>query len=79
MSAKLETTQCPGCGLPGTMRIAHLMHADPVGSHSLAGFQLKFNCRVLPHLLCTQCPYRLVGVYDGTHHAVFRPAAVAVQ
>lgn len=77
MSARLETTQCPGCGLPGTLRIENVMHANPIGSWSLAGVMLKLAARDRPNLMCTQCPYRLVGDYYG-RHAVFQPQPKAV-
>lgn len=65
---KLDTTPCPDCGATGTLTIDVKLVANPIGSFSLAGAQLK----VSPVLSCTAtgCGFEQVGDFDG-RHAVF--------
>lgn len=69
---KLDTTPCPDCEATGTLTINIKLVASPLGSHSLAGAQVKVSARERPVLSCTtsSCDFELVGEVDG-QHAVF--------
>lgn len=69
----LNETVCPACGAgPGTLSIISRLVANPLGSHSLAGAQLKVSARRRPVLTCSRCPLRHVGEYDPDgRHATF--------
>lgn len=67
---KLDTTPCPNCEATGTLAIDVKLVANPLGSHSLAGAQLKVSARERPVLSCSACDFELAGEFDG-QHAVF--------
>lgn len=66
----IDTSSCPRCAAaPGTLRLATILQARPVGDFSLAGVMMKFPARERVRLTCTACPLDLVGDYDedGRH------------
>lgn len=63
---------CPRCNAePGCLSIADQLQAQPLGSFSVAGAQLKVSARSVPVLRCSACGLELVGEYTGDGHAVF--------
>jgi hypothetical protein len=58
--------ECPKCSAPGSDIVAQpVMVADPVGSHSLPGQQVKFSAHDAYRLTCRQCSWTVVGEVHG--------------
>jgi hypothetical protein len=74
MTGTIDRTPCPQCGLASNLYIVIEFVAKPLGTFSLAGAQVKFSGRELPVLKCRNCPFMLVGDFDGEGYAVFNPA-----
>ena len=75
--ASIEASACPKCCTPDSLQLTDQLIAQPIGSFSLAGAQLKFSAQSRPVLTCTACELRLVGTYDpdGRHVMfTFNPA-----
>lgn len=63
-----EVVPCPACGAgPGVLSIVERLVASPLGSFSLAGAGLKVSARWRPVLVCAECGWEDVGVFDGRH------------
>lgn len=73
--AKAEESACPACDYRGGLTIEDHFFADPIGSASLAGHQIKVTGRRKPVLRCGACRLYLVGEYEG-QHALFEPQTV---
>lgn len=81
MTGTIDRTPCPQCGFVKDDRpvsrtglyIDIEFVAKPIGDFSLAGMQIKVSGRELPVLKCRNCPFKLVGEFDGDNHAVFSP------
>lgn len=73
MSGSINRTPCPGCGMINNLYISVEFVAQPIGSFSLAGMQMKVSGRERPVLKCRNCDFNLPGEYDGDNHAVFSP------
>jgi hypothetical protein len=75
--ATIEQSTCPRCGAaPGALRlvVGPRLAAQPVGTHSLAGVQLKVNARPIPVLCCAVCELRVEGRFDDDgRHVAFDP------
>lgn len=74
---KVNTTLCPKCGALGSLGISSKMVANPIGSFSLSGRQMKFTARAQPILACAKCDLELMGEYrsdkEGKEYATFDP------
>ena len=53
MEDQLSQVVCPGCGKDGSLGVELRLVAQPIGSFSLAGAQMKVSAREVPHLVCT--------------------------
>lgn len=62
-----EDLTCPNCGVTGTLQIVQRLLAKPIGSHSLAGVQLKTTAIEWPFLMCTVngCGFQQVAEAPG--------------
>jgi hypothetical protein len=61
----IESSPCPACGAPpGCLRVEDVLVAQPLGTFSLAGNQMKVSARTCPKLTCTQCRLELIGRYE---------------
>lgn len=54
MTADLSALLCPECLRVGTLAVEYRLVARPVGSHSLAGAQLKVSAVNWLHLVCAE-------------------------
>lgn len=61
---------CPWCTEQGGLGIWEALQAQPVGSFSLPGAQMKVSASVIVTLRCTICKWQVEGRIDGTD-AVF--------
>lgn len=85
MTDTIDRTPCPECGFVKndhpTSRTGLYIDiefvAKPLGTFSLAGVQMKVSGRELPVLKCRNCPFELVGEFDGNSHAVFSQPTVS--
>lgn len=63
--------RCPQCGAgPDAVSLTVRLWAQPLGSFSLAGQQMKVSARERPVFSCTACDLCLVGEFEDDH-AVF--------
>lgn len=71
--ATVDSASCPQChAQAGTLAITEELVANPVGSFSIAGAQMKVTATARPVLECSACDLRIVGEYDSNgHHASF--------
>jgi hypothetical protein len=54
--------QCPKCAAAvGSLSLAPAFLAEPIGSHSLAGVQVKVTVREGAMLTCSACDLRVEG------------------
>jgi len=53
MEDQLRQVVCPSCGEVGSLGVELRLVAQPIGSFSLAGAQMKVSARDVPHLVCT--------------------------
>lgn len=53
----LATVPCPQCEAVGTLSVEWRLVARPIGSHSLAGAQVKLSAQNTPHLVCSECGF----------------------
>jgi hypothetical protein len=53
--------RCPACGGVATLFTVERFVAQPVGSFSLAGAQMKVSAHKVVLLWCDRCPLELVG------------------
>ena len=79
MTGTITRTPCPQCHEVGGLYLDARIVAEPIGSHSLSGNQLKTTARVRPILKCTNCDLNLAGEFDGEHHASFDPPSQHTQ
>lgn len=56
---------CPECGAVGTVALAPVMVAKPMGSFSLAGAQLKVSAWSGHVLTCSACGWTVTGHVEG--------------
>ncbi|OQQ23343.1 hypothetical protein A6411_23830 [Prescottella equi] len=52
--------KCPACGAT-TLEIEWRLEPKPIGSHSLAGVQMKVAATSLPWLVCRSCGVEAKG------------------
>lgn len=72
---ELAGKSCPQCEAVGTLSVQWKLVARPLGSHSLAGAQVKLSARETPHLECSACEFSEAG--EPTTCAVTTPETVA--
>jgi hypothetical protein len=73
MTGTITRTACPECGEVGYLYIDTRFVSKPLGTFSIAGAQMKTVGKMKPVLRCHNCPFDLVGEFDGGNHAVFSP------
>lgn len=56
---------CPECGAVGTVALRPALIAQPLGSSSLAGVQIKVSAQKGWELACSACPFRVFGRVEG--------------
>jgi len=54
-------SRCPQCGGESTVEVERGLRARPLGSHSLAGAQMKVSAREVAVATCTNCDLHLIG------------------
>jgi hypothetical protein len=54
-SVLATTSACPSCGKRGVVELTVVFEAEPLGTWSLAGGQMKFPVRKGARYLCTAC------------------------
>lgn len=59
----LDQIPCPTCKKT-TLRIVFRLVAKNLGTHSLAGEQLKLAAEGVPHIQCTECGYEQAAKPD---------------
>ena len=69
---------CPNCGVstrqePGAMKVETVFVAQPLGTFSLAGGQLKASARARSQLSCTRCGWSTLGRIEGEDFIADRP------
>lgn len=82
MAGSITRTACPQCSTVGALTITDVLTAQPIGSFSLAGVQMKVSARPRPVLSCATdgCDFERVGEYtpDGGHAMFLRDDALPV-
>lgn len=72
LAARQSRTPCPECGKTGTMTLGRKLRANPIGSFSLAGAQMKVSARDVDTITCDPdvggCGWSADGVYDADYH-----------
>lgn len=58
---ELAATPCPQCEAVGTLSMQWKLVARPLGSHSLAGAQVKLSARETPYIECSECRFSKAG------------------
>lgn len=71
MTGTINRTPCPQCTEVGGLYIDTDFVSQPLGSFSLAGSKMKTSAQLMPILKCANCTMKLVGKFDGLHHADF--------
>lgn len=68
----VDESPCPSCGATGTLALDEVLSANPIGSFSLAGAQMKVTAKAKPRLTWSVCGLSLLGEYDTDgRHATF--------
>lgn len=71
---ELEAATCTRCGTQDSLKVEYRLEAQPVGSFSLSGNQMKFSAIEWPWLVCTSCDAECKGKLitgnepDGEQH-----------
>jgi hypothetical protein len=65
----LTTVSCPQCEAVGTLSVEWKLVARPIGSHSLAGAQVKVSAQDTPHLVCSECGFSKAASPTGRFNA----------
>ncbi len=73
MTGTIVRTACPQCQQVGGLYIVVKFVASPLGTFSLAGGGVKLSGQELPVVECRNCPFTLVGEFDGQGYAIFNP------
>lgn len=73
MSGSIHHTACPQCKEVGGLFMSAQLVAQPLGTWSLSGSQIKTPAEITPFLKCANCTYSLAGKFDGEFHATFQP------
>jgi hypothetical protein len=69
---KANEGTCPKCGKVGALDISMKLVANPIGSFSLSGYQMKASTRLAPFLECLNCDFAIQGKIDTDgKHAIF--------
>lgn len=69
-----DKSPCPRCAETGTLSVASELVANPLGSFSVPGMQMKVTARDRPVLRCSACGLAHVGDWDPDgRHVVFPP------
>jgi hypothetical protein len=50
-----DEVPCPACGVTGKLSLRTVFRAQPIGSYSLAGAQMKFSARREREFKCAAC------------------------
>lgn len=73
----VDQSSCPRCGTPGALALGEALVAEPLGSFSVPGAQIKITARGRPILTCSACGLHRVGEYDSDRQHVTFPADTA--
>lgn len=71
MTGTISKTPCPKCHEVGGLFMSAELVAQPVGTWSLSGSQIKTPATIKPYLKCAHCTLKIAGEFDGEHHATF--------
>lgn len=73
MTGTIHRTPCPQCNEVGGLFLSAQLVAQPLGTWSLSGGQIKTPAEITPFLKCANCTFSLAGKFDGEFHATFEP------
>lgn len=74
MTGTIHRTPCPQCKEIGGLFLSAQLVAQPLGTWSLSGSQIKTPAEITPFLKCVNCTFSLAGKFDGEFHATFDPS-----
>jgi hypothetical protein len=69
---QVHESPCPECdAAPPVLKLTMPLVANPIGTFSVSGRQMKVTARTRPQITCSACGAQWTGEFDGDRHAVF--------